>query len=152
MAASISRRIIRSFGSLTALGRNSSPSIYSISLFPCFRLLQIRCKFCSFDLWLLLCLFGTDFSANGLSSLSSDLKVGDWAPLSTWLVIFLFWVFHYFEMLISFLSSLQCGVALLSNRKLSTSILTPDSSGDAFPYDLLTKKTAISPERTLGRK
>uniref|UniRef100_A0A1J3GW85 Large ribosomal subunit protein uL4m n=1 Tax=Noccaea caerulescens TaxID=107243 RepID=A0A1J3GW85_NOCCA len=84
MAASISRRIIRSFGSLTALGRNSSPN----------------------------------FSANGLSSLSSDLK---------------------------------CGMALLSNRKLSTSILTPDSSGDTFPYDLLTKKTAISPERTVGQ-
>jgi large subunit ribosomal protein L4 len=39
-------------------------------------------------------------------------------------------------------------MALLSNRKLSTSILTPD---DSFPSDLLTKKTVLTPDRTIGQ-
>ncbi|CAH2051179.1 unnamed protein product [Thlaspi arvense] len=47
-------------------------------------------------------------------------------------------------------SDLKYGMALLSNRRLSTSILTPDSSGDTFPYDLLSKKTVITPDRTIG--
>ncbi|KAF3498334.1 hypothetical protein DY000_02057343 [Brassica cretica] len=75
-AASISRRIVRTFGSLTAL---------------------------------------VNASGNGLSSLPS----------------------HH----------LKCGMGLLSNRKLSTSILTPD---DSFPHDLLSQKTVITPDRTIG--
>lgn len=42
---------------------------------------------------------------------------------------------------------MQCGISLVSNRKHSTSILTPD---DKFPYDLLAKKTVITPDRTIG--
>ncbi|CAH8314693.1 unnamed protein product [Eruca vesicaria subsp. sativa] len=81
MAASVSRRIFRTFGSFTALGRSS-----------------------------------TNASGNGLSSLPCDLK----------------W-----------------GISVLSNRKLSTSILTPD---DTFPHDLLSKKTVITPDhRTIGQ-
>uniref|UniRef100_M4EQN6 Large ribosomal subunit protein uL4m n=1 Tax=Brassica campestris TaxID=3711 RepID=M4EQN6_BRACM len=44
---------------------------------------------------------------------------------------------------------LKCGIiSLVSNRKHSTSILTPD---DNFPYDLLAKKTLITPDRTIGQ-
>ncbi|XP_010514578.1 PREDICTED: uncharacterized protein LOC104790508 [Camelina sativa] len=80
MAASISRRIFRTLGSLTALGRVSSPNL------------------------------PVNTSGNGLASLTS--------------------------------SDLKNGMALFSNRKLSTSILTPD---DTFPSDLLT------PDRTIGQ-
>ncbi|CAN8257581.1 unnamed protein product [Cochlearia groenlandica] len=48
-------------------------------------------------------------------------------------------------------SDFKYGMALLSNRKLSTSILTPDSSGDSFPHDLLTKKTVLTPDQTIGQ-
>ncbi|CAA7054887.1 unnamed protein product [Microthlaspi erraticum] len=48
-------------------------------------------------------------------------------------------------------SDLKYGMTLLSNRKLSTCILTPDSSGDTFPYDLLSKKTVITLDRTIGQ-
>ncbi|KAJ8761241.1 hypothetical protein K2173_001297 [Erythroxylum novogranatense] len=41
------------------------------------------------------------------------------------------------------LSSLSC-------RTLSTSILTPESSGGVFPLDLLSTKTAEKPERKIG--
>ncbi|KAL1209713.1 Large ribosomal subunit protein uL4c [Cardamine amara subsp. amara] len=41
------------------------------------------------------------------------------------------------------------GMSLLSNRKLST--LTPDSSDDAIPSDLLMKKTVITPDWTIGK-
>ncbi|KAL9841327.1 putative ribosomal protein L4/L1e [Arabidopsis thaliana] len=85
MAASISRRIFRTFGSFSALGRSSSPNL------------------------------SANTSGNGLASLTNDLKYG---------------------------------MALLSNRKLSTSILTPD---DSFPSDLLTKKTVLTPDRTIGQ-
>ncbi|VVA99789.1 unnamed protein product [Arabis nemorensis] len=86
MAASISRRIFSSFGSLTALGRSGSPNLSS---------------------------------GNGLRSLlPSDVKYG---------------------------------MSLLSNRKLSSSILTPDSSDDTFPSDLLLKKTVIAPQQTIGQ-
>ncbi|CAN8271050.1 unnamed protein product [Cochlearia groenlandica] len=44
---------------------------------------------------------------------------------------------------------MKYGMALLSNRKVSSSILTPNSSVDAFPYDLLSKNAEITPERTL---
>ena len=45
---------------------------------------------------------------------------------------------------------MQCGIiSLVSNRKHSTSILTPD---DNFPYDLLAKKKVITPDRTIGMK
>ncbi|KAJ0254173.1 50S ribosomal protein L4 [Hirschfeldia incana] len=43
---------------------------------------------------------------------------------------------------------LKCGMGLLSNRKLSTSILSPD---DSFPHDLLSQKTVITPDRTIGQ-
>ncbi|CDY13887.1 BnaA09g43890D [Brassica napus] len=43
---------------------------------------------------------------------------------------------------------LKCGISLVSNRKHSTSILTPD---DNFPYDLLAKKKVITPDRTIGQ-
>ncbi|EOA31107.1 hypothetical protein CARUB_v10014259mg [Capsella rubella] len=88
MAASISRSIFRTIGSLTALGRGSTPNL------------------------------SVNASGNGLSSLTSDLKYG---------------------------------MALLSSRKLSTSILTPDSSDDTFPSDLLTKTTVLTPDRTIGQ-
>ncbi|XP_010533789.1 PREDICTED: uncharacterized protein LOC104809478 [Tarenaya hassleriana] len=87
MAASISRRIFRSFGSLTALGRSNSSNLSAHS------------------------------SGDGLSSLPSNLK---------------------------------CGLPLLTYRKLSTTILTPDSSDGPFPSDLLAKKTVITPDRTIG--
>ncbi|KAL1218048.1 Large ribosomal subunit protein uL4c [Cardamine amara subsp. amara] len=82
MAASISARIFRSFGSL----RCSSSNLYANS------------------------------PGNGLSSLTSDLKYG---------------------------------MALRSNRKLST--LTPDSNHDTFPSDLVMKKTQITPDRIIGQ-
>ncbi|XP_024016043.1 uncharacterized protein LOC18025705 [Eutrema salsugineum] len=88
MAASISRRIFRSFGSLAAFGRSGSPNL------------------------------SANASGYGLCSLPNDLKYG---------------------------------MGLLSNRKLSTSILTPDSSDDSFPCGLLTKKTVITPDRTIGQ-
>nr|VDC63678.1 unnamed protein product [Brassica rapa] len=44
---------------------------------------------------------------------------------------------------------LKCGIiSLVSNRKHSTSILTPD---DNFPYDFLAKKKVITPDRTIGQ-
>ncbi|XP_031262307.1 uncharacterized protein LOC116120500 [Pistacia vera] len=42
------------------------------------------------------------------------------------------------------------GSCLLACRKLSTTILTPDSSDGAFPSDLLSKKTVLTPDRTIG--
>lgn len=45
---------------------------------------------------------------------------------------------------------MQYGMSLLSNRKLSTSILTPDSSDDTFPSDLLLKQTVITPDQAIG--
>ncbi|XP_010553457.1 PREDICTED: uncharacterized protein LOC104823539 isoform X2 [Tarenaya hassleriana] len=82
MAASLSRRLLRSFGSMAA----------------------------SADLF-------TRVSGDVLSSLSSNLKAR---------------------------------TALLTHRKLSTSVLTPDSSDGAFPSDLLSKKAVITPDRTIG--
>ncbi|XP_044461781.1 50S ribosomal protein L4-like isoform X2 [Mangifera indica] len=42
------------------------------------------------------------------------------------------------------------GSFLLACRKLSTTILTPDSSDGGFPSDLLSKKTVLTPDRTIG--
>ncbi|XP_044495355.1 50S ribosomal protein L4-like [Mangifera indica] len=42
------------------------------------------------------------------------------------------------------------GSCLLACQRLSTTILTPDSSDGAFPSDLLSKKTVLTPDRTIG--
>ncbi|CAK9177028.1 unnamed protein product [Ilex paraguariensis] len=39
---------------------------------------------------------------------------------------------------------------VLASRRLSTSILTPESSEGAFPSDLLSKNRIVTPERTIG--
>ncbi|KAL3514469.1 hypothetical protein ACH5RR_027186 [Cinchona calisaya] len=41
-------------------------------------------------------------------------------------------------------------LSILSCQRLSTSILTPGSSEDAFPSDLLSRKRVLTPERTVG--
>ncbi|MBA0868570.1 hypothetical protein Goshw_015713, partial [Gossypium schwendimanii] len=38
----------------------------------------------------------------------------------------------------------------LAYRSFSTTVLTPDSSGGAFPSNLLSSKTVLTPERTIG--
>ncbi|MBA0723533.1 hypothetical protein Golax_004107, partial [Gossypium laxum] len=38
----------------------------------------------------------------------------------------------------------------LADRSFSTTVLTPDSSGGAFPSNLLSSKTVLTPERTIG--
>ncbi|RVX08113.1 50S ribosomal protein L4 [Vitis vinifera] len=49
------------------------------------------------------------------------------------------------------LISMQTGSSFLSSRSLSTTtILTPESSGVAFPPELLSTKTVLTPERTPG--
>lgn len=56
----------------------------------------------------------------------------------------------FISLLFCVIYQMQCGIiSLVSNRKHSTSILTPD---DNFPYDLLAKKTLITPDRTIGMK
>ncbi|KAL5773239.1 hypothetical protein ACOSQ2_013163 [Xanthoceras sorbifolium] len=42
------------------------------------------------------------------------------------------------------------GSSLVSCRRLSTTILTPDSSDGTFPSDLLSKKSVLTPERSIG--
>ncbi|GLU15584.1 hypothetical protein SLE2022_320610 [Rubroshorea leprosula] len=95
MALSISRRILRSFGSLSALSRCESLSVTSQSL-QCY-------------------------------DLSGQLPGDN--------------LFH--AECSSFFKGLGC-------RRLSTTILTPDSGDGAFPSDLLSKKTVLTPERTIG--
>lgn len=105
MAASLSKRVLRTFGSFTALGR-SNASIISVSKLvknvP-FRLpLFSNCLSVS---------FGTaNASGNGLSSRYSDLKVGVYiTPIA-----YNHLVFTILEMLISFffffLLSIKCSV------------------------------------------
>lgn len=45
---------------------------------------------------------------------------------------------------------MQSGLSFLASRKFSTTILTPDSSEGAFPSDLLSKKTVLTPDITIG--
>lgn len=48
---------------------------------------------------------------------------------------------------------MQTGSSFLSSQSLSTTtILTPESSGVAFPPELLSTKTVLTPERTPGMK
>ncbi|XWS35699.1 hypothetical protein CRYUN_Cryun20dG0018900 [Craigia yunnanensis] len=99
MALSISRRIVRSFGSLSALGRHNSPTVTSCS-----------CQ---------------------ASDLSGRIS-GDNLPHA------------------ECFSFSKSGPSFLAFRRFSTTILTPDPSGGAFPSDLLSSKTVLTPERTIG--
>ncbi|XP_021889116.1 uncharacterized protein LOC110808077 isoform X2 [Carica papaya] len=101
MAVSISRRLLRSFGTLSTFGHCDSLSVTSNS----FRASQVFTDSCGY------------VSGDGLFSSFSYLRAGS---------------------------------SFFTNRRLSTSILTPDSSGSAFPSDLLSKKTLVTPERTIG--
>ncbi|THG20559.1 hypothetical protein TEA_005199 [Camellia sinensis var. sinensis] len=98
MAVSVSRRLLRSFGSLHTHGWSDSPRI---SFSPFF----------NYD-----ALYGHN-SGDRLSSVESYRKNGSF---------------------------------FIACRRLSTSILTPDSSDGAFPSDLLSRKQVITPERTQG--
>ncbi|KAJ4703981.1 50S ribosomal L4 [Melia azedarach] len=94
MALSVSRRILRRFGSFSAFGRGESPSFANQSIRT------------SPDLY---------------GAVSGDNS------------------FH-----------LKGGLSFLGCRKFSTTVLTPDSSEGGFPSDLLSKKTVLTPDRTIG--
>ncbi|XP_057973685.1 uncharacterized protein LOC131161740 [Malania oleifera] len=100
MAGSISKRLLRSFGSLYVCGRCDSSRILSHS------------------------------------SRASDAGRGH----------------IYADGLCSVESSnlAKVGSSFFGYRGLSTTILTPESSGAAFPSDLLSKKTMLTPERSPG--
>ncbi|KAK8642222.1 hypothetical protein V6N13_011577 [Hibiscus sabdariffa] len=99
MALSISRRIARSFGSLSALRFRASPIVTA----PSFQ-----------------------------TSEPSGRITGDNLPHA------------------ECFSFSTCGLPFLGFRRFSTTILTPDSYGGAFPSELLSSKTVQSPERTIG--
>ncbi|KAK6269074.1 hypothetical protein QUC31_013234 [Theobroma cacao] len=99
MALSISRRILRSFGSLSALARWDSLTIPSHS-----------------------------FQASDLNACIS----GDNLPHA------------------ECFSFSKGGLSFLACRKFATTILTPDSAESAFPSDLLSAKTVLTPDRTIG--
>ncbi|XVF27944.1 hypothetical protein REPUB_Repub14bG0153000 [Reevesia pubescens] len=102
MALSISRRIVRSFGSMSASGRCNSPTFTSRS-----------CQ---------------------ASDLSARIS-GDNLPHA------------------ECFSFSKSGSSFLDCRRFSTTILTPDPSGGAaIPSDLLSSKTVLTPERTIGLK
>lgn len=99
MALSISRRVVRSFGSLSALGFREYPTVA-----------------------------GRSFQASDLSGriAGDNLLHAECFSLS------------------------KGGPSFLGFRRFSTTILTPDSNGGAFPSDLLSSKTVLTPERTIG--
>ncbi|MBA0846275.1 hypothetical protein Goarm_023409 [Gossypium armourianum] len=105
MALSISRRIVRSFGSLSALGFREYPTVA-----------------------------GRSFQASGQNSILnlSGRIAGDN-------------LLH-----AECFSFSKGGPSFLGFRRFSTTILTPDSNGGAFPSDLLSSKTVLTPERTIG--
>uniref|UniRef100_A0A2P2JVQ9 Large ribosomal subunit protein uL4m n=3 Tax=Rhizophora mucronata TaxID=61149 RepID=A0A2P2JVQ9_RHIMU len=45
---------------------------------------------------------------------------------------------------------IEGGMSLNAYRRLSTSILTPESSGNGFPSDLLSTKSVVKPDRKIG--
>ncbi|CAL9004466.1 unnamed protein product [Prunus brigantina] len=92
MALSVSRRLLRSFGSVLASGRCDSPS----SLYP---------------------------------SLQASLGVVSSEEFS---------------------AVSKAGSSFLANRRLSTSIPSPESSGGAFPSNLLSAKPVVASERNIG--
>ncbi|KAK9227719.1 hypothetical protein WN943_012774 [Citrus x changshan-huyou] len=94
MALTVSRRLLRRFGSFSAFGRYESPSLTSRSI----RSPPDLYVACSGDN----------------------------------------------------LFPLKSGLSFLASRKFSTTILTPDSSEGAFPSDLLSKKTVLTPDITIG--
>ncbi|BFG27421.1 hypothetical protein CerSpe_136950 [Prunus speciosa] len=100
MALSVSRRLLRSFGSVLASGRCDSPS----SLYPSFHASLDLCGHVPGDI-----LFCEELS-----------------PIS------------------------KAGSSFLANRRLLTSFSTPESSGGAFPSNLLSAKPVVASEGTIG--